>query len=93
MIILAIDPGAKQSGYILWPSPGELGLMDAILFAHFAHTDNDKLLSIVRKLPIEVVLAIEQIRGYGIVAGDDTFDTCEWRNNSRKLTRARAGRY
>jgi hypothetical protein len=36
------------------------------------------MLAACRQLGSHYILAIEQIRVYGIVAGDDTFDTCQW---------------
>ena len=69
--ILAIDPGSKESGYVVWnvgqQAPEEMG-----------HIHNITLLDFCRRWPENEPMAIEQIRGYGIVAGDDTFDTCQW---------------
>ncbi len=73
MRILAIDPGAKQSGYVLWD-------MDTLKALSMAHCPNEVIFRLIEKESSESIdiVAIEQIRGYGIVAGDDTFDTCEW---------------
>lgn len=72
MIILGIDPGPKESGYILWDSD-----LKAIVKEEVGHEANLGILYKLSELSIKYV-AIEQIRGYGVVAGDDTFDTCEW---------------
>lgn len=74
MIILGIDPGAKESGWVLWNTEGPV-LWEA------KHEENSAILEkIERRLFCDdlQLIAIERIRGYGIVAGDDTFDTCEW---------------
>jgi len=71
MIILGIDPGSKQSGYVLWDGKKVIECM---------HTDNELIRGVVISGGNSIYdeVAIERIRGYGIVAGDDTFDTCEW---------------
>jgi hypothetical protein len=69
--ILAIDPGSKLSGYVVWNT--ESKKIEAA-----KHCDNLVLLKLCREYDKHEIVAIEQIRGYGIVAGDDTFDTCEW---------------
>jgi len=72
MIIMGIDPGARQSGYVLWD-------VGASLSREAAHVSNGKILEILKASAVDKInlVAIERIRGYGIVAGDDTFDTCE----------------
>lgn len=70
MIILGIDPGSKESGYVYWDTVSQLITGYGIL-------DNPKMLLEVEDFKYDI-LAIEVIRGYGIVAGDDTFDTCIW---------------
>jgi Holliday junction resolvasome RuvABC endonuclease subunit len=69
--ILGIDPGSRESGYVLWDADNQIVL-------EAQHVINIFLLeSLAKTVSVENV-AIERIRGYGIVAGDDTFDTCEW---------------
>ncbi len=72
MRILAIDPGPRESGFVIWDD--ENGLYPVVLSGH---TENAKVREMISANGIGTV-AIERIRGYGIVAGDDTFDTCEW---------------
>ena len=73
MNILAIDPGSKQSGYVIWD-------MTALKALSMDHCPNEVIYRLIEKESIATIqaVAIERIRGYGIVAGDDTFDTCEW---------------
>ncbi len=73
MRVLAIDPGSKMSGYVLWDT-------DTLKALSMAHTPNEVIERLIDKESTETIdcIAIERIRGYGIVAGDDTFDTCEW---------------
>jgi Holliday junction resolvasome RuvABC endonuclease subunit len=78
MIILGIDPGAKESGWVIWEP-------FAKKVAESGTLKNDELLLAIHKGRINGqvrfgsgdCLAVERIRGYGIVSGDDTFDTCE----------------
>ncbi len=70
MIILGIDPGPRESGYVLW----DVDLQAPI---DSSHVGNEMMLAIIKEIQADYV-AIERIRGYGIVAGDDTFDTCEY---------------
>lgn len=71
MKILAIDPGSRESGYVVWNAEDRKP-------EKFGHIPNEALLLICRNFQKDMPIAIEQIRGYGIVAGDDTFDTCQW---------------
>lgn len=72
MIVLGIDPGKEKSGYILWDTEKERPVLDIA-----GHIDNKGVMKLIALEVVDLV-AIERIRGYGIVAGDDTFDTCEW---------------
>jgi len=71
MKIFGIDPGSRESGCVIWG-------IDSRRVIQYEHTCNEKVLCVIRNLENDVIVAIEQIRGYGIVAGDDTFDTCHW---------------
>lgn len=71
MKILAIDPGAKESGYVVFDTSEQRPEKSG-------HIPNEAMLLICRNYQKDQPIAIEQIRGYGIVAGDDTFDTCQW---------------
>ena len=71
MKILGIDPGSSESGYVLWDTETKVPIESQYVLNIFL------MEGIVRDKKADVV-AIERIRGYGIVAGDDTFNTCEW---------------
>lgn len=86
MIILAIDPGSRNSGYLSWDADRE------IVVSFGANAENSSLLTQIRKLNVPVVLAIEQIRGYGIVAGDDIFDTCQWSGRFQEAHERNSGK-
>jgi len=75
MTVLGIDPGSTESAYVLW---------DGNRIVLFGDLPNEKILA---RLADEwsygwtgerIQLVIEQIRGYGITAGNETFDTCWW---------------
>jgi len=82
--ILGIDPGAKESGYVIWDVHESAPVQ-------FGHVQNALLLSLCRNFQTDMPIAIEQIRGYGIVAGDDTFDTCEAVGRFREAHEAHGG--
>lgn len=84
MRILGIDPGSKQSGFVEWDCVKEETYIYDVV-------DNAVLLDMVRLLPPTHLLAIEQIRGYGIVAGDDTFDTCQWTGRFQEAHEKKGG--
>jgi hypothetical protein len=68
MKILGIDPGPKESGYVIWDGMrAEAGTMENEALRHYL-VNGHRL----------TALAIERIRGYGQVAGNDTYETCEW---------------
>ena len=70
MIILAIDPGQKESGFVYLNTGNKSIIGKGIC-------ENNQLWMQVKEKQYQL-LAIENIRGYGIVAGDNTFDTCIW---------------
>jgi hypothetical protein len=72
MLILAIDPGSKESGVVFWDAH-----KSAVVKAE--KMKNNWCLRCIKNFQTAAaVVAIEQIRGYGMVCGDDTFDTCHW---------------
>lgn len=74
MTILGIDPGQKESGWVRW----EKDEQKVVAFGIWENGRLSEMLRMIRaSLALELV-AIEVIRGYGIVSGDDTFDTCIW---------------
>lgn len=73
MIIAGIDPGPEESAFVLWDGKSVLkcGNManSLLLFSLFDEIYFPEEPSYV---------AIEQIRGFGVIAGDNLFDTCFW---------------
>lgn len=73
MLILAIDPGTTESGWVLYD--GERVLDSGV-------APNDEVLTIletgigIRALPHYV--AIEMIASYGMPVGSEVFETCVW---------------
>lgn len=83
MRILAIDPGPTKSTYVIW---------DGVRLEEFQELSNndmlEKLLSHMfgtkGAAPLDN-LVIEQIRGYGMRVGNETFDTCHWAGRFHQL--------
>lgn len=72
MIIFAIDPGNKESGYAV------LELPDFRLLA-FGKVENELLLRDVWEYTIQADhFAIEMVASYGMPVGKDVFETCVW---------------
>lgn len=70
MIAYGLDPGSTQSAFIGWDG-------HAYSSGHFLA--NDTLLDLLRTSPLAgVTLGIEQVRGMGMYAGNELFDTCIW---------------
>jgi hypothetical protein len=72
-LIFAIDPGAKESGWVVYEDKG----IDWKIWSK-GIDDNHMVAALLDDWGKEKTIAIEVIRGYGIVSGDDTFDTCIW---------------
>lgn len=70
MIILGIDPGEKKSGIVWWDTKNQ-----NVIRAE--HADNEDVLRCISEGGFDRV-AIEQIRSYRLVAGNDTIDTIWW---------------
>lgn len=69
--ILAIDPGPRESAYLVWKD----GKMDCGMTR-----DNHDIVQFIRQgehLDCEV-MAIEMIACYGMPVGRETFETCVW---------------
>lgn len=73
MVVIGIDPGPESSAYVAWDGEN--------VVVH-GEMDNRLLLCAMPDGlyvgPIPSVIAIEQIRGFGVLAGDKLFDTCFW---------------
>ena len=66
-IVVGIDPGPVESAYVVWDGTDILeygDLNNGVLLPFMAEHDGIK--------------AIEQIRGFGILASNPLFDTCVW---------------
>jgi hypothetical protein len=71
VIILAIDPGPKESAYVTYA--------DGLIIQHDYLPNED----LVKKMILSeqrgrYALVIEWIEGYGLTVGRETFDTCRW---------------
>ncbi len=68
MIILAIDPGSTESGFVLMSN---MKILDK------GKINNDGLLLYIECCNYDI-LAIEMIASYGMAVGQSVFDTCRW---------------
>lgn len=82
-MILAIDPGPKESAYVFIKKHN-------LMPGNFGKCANEELLKIINKLYKPEYVAIEMVASYGMAVGKDVFETCVWigkfeqalRNNS-----------
>lgn len=70
MILLAIDPGDKESGYVFIDSETYKPII-------FGKEDNNSILIILQMSYYDIVV-IERISSYGMAVGRNVFETCEW---------------
>lgn len=68
-MILAIDPGTKQSAYCFYGSMSEITAGIA---------DNDKIITEIIKPMLWNVMAIEMVASYGMAVGKEVFETVRW---------------
>jgi hypothetical protein len=72
MIILGIDPGSEKSACVVWDTVSET------VEAHYI-VANDAIRQDIRDERIGIkAIGIERPRGFGMKAGNELFDTCEW---------------
>lgn len=71
MRLLALDPGNKESGYVVYDT-------DACLPLHWAKLTNAETLGVLDNATDCDALAIETIQSFGMAVGQTTFDTCIW---------------
>lgn len=71
--VLAIDPGDKQSAYIVYGGgrPSAFGKLDN-------HDLLERLEEHAAALPYHTPLVIEMIASYGMPVGREVFETCVW---------------
>ena len=70
MILLAIDPGDKESGYVFMES-------ETYKPIRFGKEENSSVL-LMLQLSAYDELVIERIASYGMAVGRNVFETCEW---------------
>ena len=70
MIILAIDPGDKESAYCFVDS-------DTLEPGFFGKVPNEELLAYINTFTYDCIV-IERISSYGMAVGRNVFETCEW---------------
>jgi hypothetical protein len=70
-VILAIDPGTEQSGYVILGSEGQV-----IEAGVLPNGDMKKLVYSRSAVDPECTLAIEMIASYGMPVGREVFETC-----------------
>ena len=71
MIILAIDPGPEQSGWVVYDSGTKLVLEMGL--------DANEFVRLTAKTAyLGARCAIEWIQSYGMKVGQSTFETCRW---------------
>ena len=78
--IIAIDPGPIESAYCLIENGTPTG---------FWKVRNDVLLAVLRRPISGQVCVCERIRGYGMPAGAELFETCEWSGQYKEAVQAR----
>lgn len=68
-MILAIDPGTTESGFVLLC--GKRVVRSGVCV-------NADVFRVLRCAPMEATLAIEMIASYGMAVGREVFETCVW---------------
>lgn len=71
MIVCGIDPGPEESAFVVW---------DGTILFHGDLPNGELLARYATQEPADadLLFAIEQIRGFGVPAGNKLFDTCFW---------------
>ena len=81
-MIIAIDPGSEESGYVVMNDnlsiieKGKITNEELLVELH-VYLDNYRL-SYDKKLKDELHIAIEMIASYGMAVGKEVFDKCVW---------------
>lgn len=70
-MVLAIDPGSKQSAYCIYNAEGSPAIVGAGIL------ENHKVLGLISD-NCSKKIAIEGIASYGMGVGKEVFDTCIW---------------
>ncbi len=69
-MILGIDPGPKESAFVVWDG--------RTILDHQTIPNEDVLTAVLYSYSQVDRVAIEWIVGYGLTVGSETFDTCRW---------------
>ena len=70
MLLLAIDPGDKESAYCMIDS-------ETLEPGFFGKVPNEQLLGYIIGFTYDAIV-IERISSYGMAVGRNVFETCEW---------------
>lgn len=70
-MILAIDPGPKESAFLVLAGEGR-----GAYFEEFGKLSNARLLGILRSGVFPADVVIEMIASYGMAVGETVFETC-----------------
>lgn len=73
-LILAIDPGNIESGYVVVQHDGQE--ITAVIAK--GKVPNPKIYEVMQKYNGDANLAIEMVESYGMAVGREVFDTCVW---------------
>ncbi len=70
-VVLAIDPGPVESGYVLWNGKKILDM---------GKITNGKMINVIYVAddPTLDVVAVEMVASYGMAVGATVFETCVW---------------
>ena len=72
MIVVGIDPGPVESAYVVWDAGAK-----AII--NYGDQENRYMIHAIEECTrLGYRVAIEQMRGFGILASNPLFDTCVW---------------
>lgn len=73
-LILAIDPGNIQSGYVVVRHNGTeiTGVLEK------GKVENGRIIQILSRYECVADIAIEMVASYGLPVGKEVFDTCVW---------------
>lgn len=73
MKILGIDPGPKESAYVLWDST-----VPNTIRAHGKHPNKEFLTKILSLMPRTDFCVIEMVASFGMAVGAEVFETVYW---------------
>ena len=73
-IIIAIDPGNIQSGFVVVEHNGR----DITRVLEKGKIENEEVFSVLARYEESTPVAIEMVASYGMAVGMEVFDTCVW---------------